>query len=228
MKTQVSVIAILTLATLVSSQTREDIPSCARPCLDDAIKSTTSCAIDDFACVCKNFGSIQGAAVGCVLAKCGQDTALNKVLPATKKLCEGVKNKRIGKRQVIRLCPMESHDVDQCCTALVNASPSSPTREVIHIAGRRLCERAVEESIDNVGKAGPSARTMVRDSRQVRAALETIMKTKDEEEEVLRLRPPMLIMIVRNGKPAAELRGRKALPPRPDDSRDAGRIAFSV
>ncbi|KAH6848191.1 hypothetical protein B0I37DRAFT_158667 [Chaetomium sp. MPI-CAGE-AT-0009] len=92
MKTQVSVIAILTLAALANSQSREDIPSCARPCLDDAIKSTTSCAIDDFACVCKNFGSIQGAAVSCVLAKCGQDTALNKVLPATKQLCEGVKS----------------------------------------------------------------------------------------------------------------------------------------
>lgn len=101
MKTQVSAIAILTLAALANSQ----VPSCARPCLDDAIKSTTSCAIDDLACVCKNFGSIQGAAVGCVLAKCGQDTALStvgltariwfhtncditdKVLPATKKLC---------------------------------------------------------------------------------------------------------------------------------------------
>ncbi|KAJ0414761.1 hypothetical protein BJY00DRAFT_318512 [Aspergillus carlsbadensis] len=83
-------ILALTLATLGATQTINDVPKCAIPCLDDAIKSKTSCGIKDYKCVCKdeNFSKVQGAATSCVVDKCGSDVALQQVLPATKKLCE--------------------------------------------------------------------------------------------------------------------------------------------
>ncbi|KAJ6439368.1 hypothetical protein O9K51_07253 [Purpureocillium lavendulum] len=78
----------LALASLAAAQSRSDIPSCALPCLDDAVKQSSSCATDDFPCICKNFDKIQGAATGCILKDCGQDVALNQVLPATQKVCK--------------------------------------------------------------------------------------------------------------------------------------------
>ncbi|KAK1240471.1 hypothetical protein MKX07_004499 [Trichoderma sp. CBMAI-0711] len=77
----------LALAALASAQTRADIPSCALPCLDDAVKANTKCSTTDYACICKNFDAVQGAATGCVISKCGTDVAINKVLPATQALC---------------------------------------------------------------------------------------------------------------------------------------------
>ncbi|KAL6879920.1 hypothetical protein HDV57DRAFT_100609 [Trichoderma longibrachiatum] len=77
----------LALAALASAQTRADIPSCALPCLDDAVKANTKCSTTDYACICKNFDAVQGAATGCVITKCGSDVAINKVLPATQALC---------------------------------------------------------------------------------------------------------------------------------------------
>ncbi|KAL2865233.1 CFEM domain-containing protein [Aspergillus lucknowensis] len=84
-----SAIFAIALATLAASQTVNDIPKCAIPCLDDAIKSKTNCKTTDYKCVCKkeNFDKVQGAATGCVIQKCGSDVAINQVLPATKKLC---------------------------------------------------------------------------------------------------------------------------------------------
>jgi hypothetical protein len=65
-------------ATLAASQTINDVPKCAIPCLDDAIKSKTSCDVKDYKCVCKeeNFSKVQGAATACVVQKCGSDVAL--------------------------------------------------------------------------------------------------------------------------------------------------------
>jgi len=82
-------VAALAMAALVSAQSRSDIPACALPCLDDAVKSSTSCSTTDFTCICKkeNFSKVQGAATGCVIEKCGSDVAISKVLPATEKLC---------------------------------------------------------------------------------------------------------------------------------------------
>jgi len=77
------------LVAAVGAQTLADIPSCALPCIDDAVGSTTSCDTTDLVCICKdsNFSAIQGAATSCVIDKCGADVALNKVLPATEALC---------------------------------------------------------------------------------------------------------------------------------------------
>ncbi|KAK2601625.1 hypothetical protein QQS21_004860 [Conoideocrella luteorostrata] len=84
-----SAVAAVAFAALVSAQSKDDIPSCAIPCLDDAVKSKTSCSTTDFACICKkeNFSAIQGAATSCVISKCGPEKAVGEVLPATQKLC---------------------------------------------------------------------------------------------------------------------------------------------
>ncbi|KAJ6441331.1 CFEM domain-containing protein [Purpureocillium lavendulum] len=81
-------IAVVAFAAVVSGQTLADIPSCAKTCLDDAVSKNTKCSTTDVPCICKSFEAIQGAATGCVLKECGQDVALNKVLPATQALCK--------------------------------------------------------------------------------------------------------------------------------------------
>ncbi|OAQ71979.1 extracellular membrane protein, CFEM domain-containing protein [Pochonia chlamydosporia 170] len=80
-------LASLAMATVAVGQSLADLPSCALPCLNDAVKQSTTCSATDVACICKKFDAIQGAAAGCILKACGQDVALNKVLPATQKLC---------------------------------------------------------------------------------------------------------------------------------------------
>ncbi|KAL6863451.1 hypothetical protein ACO1O0_003706 [Amphichorda felina] len=80
--------AALALVAAVHAQTREDIPECALPCLDDAITSETDCKTTDYVCVCKNFDAVQGAATGCVISECGADVAIGEVLPATEALCK--------------------------------------------------------------------------------------------------------------------------------------------
>ncbi|KAL6856303.1 hypothetical protein J3F83DRAFT_752947 [Trichoderma novae-zelandiae] len=77
----------LALAALAQAQTRADIPSCALPCLDAAVKANTKCSTTDYACICKSFDAVQAQATTCVISKCGTDVAINKVLPATQALC---------------------------------------------------------------------------------------------------------------------------------------------
>ncbi|OAQ66283.1 extracellular membrane protein, CFEM domain-containing protein [Pochonia chlamydosporia 170] len=83
-------VAAVAMAALASAQNRNEIPSCALPCLDDSVKKVTSCSTSDFACICKkeNFSKVQGDATSCVISKCGADKAVSEVLPATQKLCD--------------------------------------------------------------------------------------------------------------------------------------------
>ncbi|KAJ3457718.1 hypothetical protein MRS44_014859 [Fusarium solani] len=81
-------LAVLALIASVQAQSRSDIPSCALPCLDDAIESETDCKTTDYTCVCKNFDDVRSKATSCVIEKCGADVAINKVLPATEGLCK--------------------------------------------------------------------------------------------------------------------------------------------
>lgn len=67
------------LAAVVRAQTIDDVPTCAVPCLDEAITSETDCETTDYACVCENFSAIQGTATGCVITECGAETALSKL-----------------------------------------------------------------------------------------------------------------------------------------------------
>ncbi|EGX88973.1 Extracellular membrane protein, 8-cysteine region, CFEM [Cordyceps militaris CM01] len=76
------------LFTLATAQTVNDIPSCAMPCLNEAITSKTSCQTTDIPCVCKNIAAVQGAATACVIKACGSDVAINKVVPAAEALCK--------------------------------------------------------------------------------------------------------------------------------------------
>jgi hypothetical protein len=80
--------AALALAALARAQSRDDIPECALPCLDKAIKDNSDCSVEDTACVCGAFDAIRGDASTCVIDACGIDTALNEVLPATEALCK--------------------------------------------------------------------------------------------------------------------------------------------
>ncbi|KAK1254767.1 hypothetical protein MKX08_008762 [Trichoderma sp. CBMAI-0020] len=80
-------LALAAFVAAVYGQTVDDIPPCAIPCLQDAIASTTSCAVDDYACACKNFDALETAAAPCIISACGADVAINKVLPAVQALC---------------------------------------------------------------------------------------------------------------------------------------------
>ncbi|KAJ3476877.1 hypothetical protein NLG97_g8992 [Lecanicillium saksenae] len=70
-----------TLFTLAVAQSASDIPSCAKPCLDDAVTKGTKCSTTDYACICPHISELQGAATSCVLEKCGADVALSKPNP---------------------------------------------------------------------------------------------------------------------------------------------------
>lgn len=70
-------VALAALFALVAAQSKEDIPSCARSCLDDAAKSA-GCDKEDLACVCKKVDTVQVQAAPCVIKECGQDVALSK------------------------------------------------------------------------------------------------------------------------------------------------------
>ncbi|KAL7927009.1 hypothetical protein ACQKWADRAFT_308931 [Trichoderma austrokoningii] len=82
-------LALATFVAAVYGQTVGDIPSCAIPCIEGAITSSTTCSATDFACACEpaNFQAIEDASLDCVVADCGADVAINQVLPAVQALC---------------------------------------------------------------------------------------------------------------------------------------------
>lgn len=63
------------LITLVAAGPRDEVPQCALPCLDAAVKASTTCGADDFTCICNNFGKLAGDPnlIGCTTKACGQD-----------------------------------------------------------------------------------------------------------------------------------------------------------
>ncbi|KAG5971215.1 hypothetical protein E4U55_001292 [Claviceps digitariae] len=85
--TTTTTLAYLAVISLSHAQSLADLPSCATACLDDAVSKVTSCSTKDLPCICKKFEAIQGVAASCVLGACGNDVALNKVLPVTQQLC---------------------------------------------------------------------------------------------------------------------------------------------
>ncbi|THV43702.1 hypothetical protein BGAL_1061g00010 [Botrytis galanthina] len=74
---QFTIVSVLALASLALAQD-SGIPSCAQPCIDDAVKSETTCGATDKACQClpDNVSSIQNAATTCVISSCGITVAL--------------------------------------------------------------------------------------------------------------------------------------------------------
>ncbi|KAI0152637.1 hypothetical protein GGR57DRAFT_503500 [Xylariaceae sp. FL1272] len=80
-------VAAVAFAAIVSAQSWSDIPACATPCIDDAVASTTTCAADDYACICANEATISPAAEDCVVAACGEEVAEGEVVPAVTAFC---------------------------------------------------------------------------------------------------------------------------------------------
>ena len=68
-------IVAFAFAALAHAQTLADVPSCAVPCLEDAVKQKTGCSTSDYGCICQNKSAVQSAATECVVSKCGVDTA---------------------------------------------------------------------------------------------------------------------------------------------------------
>ncbi|KXX81477.1 hypothetical protein MMYC01_201758 [Madurella mycetomatis] len=75
------------LAALASAQDITIFPECSIPCIQEAI-GTTSCASDDYACVCENMDSLAVEATGCVIAACGSN--VGEVLTAAEEFCSQV------------------------------------------------------------------------------------------------------------------------------------------
>lgn len=113
------IVALLPIAGAAVAQRKTwlewGLPECSVECLDTAIASATKCSAGDWDCFCiaDNYRNTYDAAVGCVLAKCGQDVSIGtyqmflplhryselriepansripgKVLPAAAALCE--------------------------------------------------------------------------------------------------------------------------------------------
>ncbi|TGO62796.1 hypothetical protein BCON_0017g00370 [Botryotinia convoluta] len=74
---QFTIVSVLALASLALAQD-SGIPACAQSCIDDAVKSATTCGATDKACQCvpDNVSSIQNAATTCVISSCGITVAL--------------------------------------------------------------------------------------------------------------------------------------------------------
>jgi hypothetical protein len=77
---QYSFVAAALVAT-VAAQSLSDIPACALPCIDAARTSTTTCAADDYTCICANINPLTTAATPCVLTDCGATVAASKFSP---------------------------------------------------------------------------------------------------------------------------------------------------
>jgi hypothetical protein len=75
-----SYVALVAFSGLAAAQST--LPTCAQPCVADAVAASTDCAADDIACQCipANKAAIQGAATSCVLEACGIEQAPGRSL----------------------------------------------------------------------------------------------------------------------------------------------------
>ncbi|KAL7800992.1 hypothetical protein V8C43DRAFT_302196 [Trichoderma afarasin] len=80
-------LVLATFAAVVYGQTIDDIPACARTCIENAVLAAGCSSGTDVACACANFTAVQNGSTSCVIAACGVDVAINQVLPATQALC---------------------------------------------------------------------------------------------------------------------------------------------
>ncbi|KAI3393750.1 hypothetical protein diail_3751 [Diaporthe ilicicola] len=78
------------LVATVFAQDLSSIPECARTCLTNAISQDGQCQATDSACVCGRIDALTSLATSCVLSACGQDVAINQVLPAVQTFCANV------------------------------------------------------------------------------------------------------------------------------------------
>ncbi len=75
---KLTVVAII-FAVSAMAQTKHQIPKCAIPCMQRAIKANTKCAFEDFKCICKDRSkAFDHAAIECVIDACGKLQAIRK------------------------------------------------------------------------------------------------------------------------------------------------------
>ena len=81
------IVALFALASAVVAQQQKTwldwgLPECSVECLEKAVGSATKCSAADWNCFCiaENYRNTYDAAVGCVLAKCGQDVSIGTFL----------------------------------------------------------------------------------------------------------------------------------------------------
>ncbi|KAJ6786547.1 hypothetical protein PWT90_07548 [Aphanocladium album] len=80
-------VAVLAFASAAFAQTPNDVPECARGCIQDSTTKVTGCGKDDYKCACQddNHKKIQSDSAPCVVKACGADT--EKVIKAVDALC---------------------------------------------------------------------------------------------------------------------------------------------
>ncbi|EHK44906.1 hypothetical protein TRIATDRAFT_171091, partial [Trichoderma atroviride IMI 206040] len=85
-----TLLAAASVAGVVAAQSLSDyFPKCSVDCLEEATKQATSCSTTDAVCFCvqSNYEAIYNSGLACVLKDCGNDVAVDKVLPAAIQFC---------------------------------------------------------------------------------------------------------------------------------------------
>ncbi|KUI62804.1 hypothetical protein VP1G_09929 [Cytospora mali] len=120
MRLSISILALAAGAGLVSSQCISSIPECAQDCLLSAA-SSVGCSTTDYTCQCStdNQSAIQQDATSCVLDGCGQNVALQQVLPAAEAFCSAI--------NAGQTCSASSASAVSTTTSTASAAPSTST-----------------------------------------------------------------------------------------------------
>ncbi|KAK0766413.1 hypothetical protein N5P37_000136 [Trichoderma harzianum] len=77
----------------------DSLPSCAVPCIQIAVKSASTCQLDDLPCLCKQRAKIAQSAKKCILSTCGAKKTLKKVRPQVQAMCKEEDRKEAEKRK---------------------------------------------------------------------------------------------------------------------------------
>ncbi|KAK3370073.1 hypothetical protein B0H63DRAFT_527826 [Podospora didyma] len=76
------------LVAAVSAQSGlESFPECSQKCISTGV-TTVGCTLNDVKCICEKMETLVAGATSCVVAACGIDVAIGKVLPASSVYCE--------------------------------------------------------------------------------------------------------------------------------------------
>lgn len=77
-----AIFATVVFVSSVVGQTMNDVPACARGCIEASTKKVTNCKWGDLKCSCKteNREKILSDSLQCVVNQCGLDVAISKSL----------------------------------------------------------------------------------------------------------------------------------------------------
>ncbi|KAM0429793.1 hypothetical protein ACHAPT_006399 [Fusarium lateritium] len=91
MKTVAVAVAVLAAQAVAQSLDKADyFPECSLDCLTEAIEKSVECKETDSLCLCdhENYEAIYEYTMDCVIDACGEDVAVDEVLPAAEPYCE--------------------------------------------------------------------------------------------------------------------------------------------